>query len=528
MRLVAGLAVLLSALGFATAALAHASLILAEPGDGSMVSQAPKTVILRFNEPVTPASIKLIDSTGKARDDVSVSAHDNVVEIGMPDSLHGTQLVSYRVVSADGHPVGGSLVFSIGMPFNEITPPPDPSAARDTLIWLARIGVYIGLFAGVGGVFFAVWIARARSASRVTFAALAIGFASAAGACGLQGLDLLGLMPADILTAAPWKAAAATSLLPSLLVAAAAMTLAMVALRDISRGSARLLSATAMLGVGAALAASGHASTAQPQWLTRPMVFLHGAGVAFWVGALGPLAAMTRRPAAPLLMVLNRFSRAAVPVVAGLALTGLVLAVVQLVSVRALIETNYGLILLTKLAMVIGLLCLAALNRFRLTPQLARNPLDTKILSRSIVLECVVAVGILAVVAGWRFTPPPRSLVTAVVRPLAIHIHTDAAMFQVLISPGSIGKDNFVLQLMEGDASPLVAKEATLILSLPERGIEPLERAAKLGADGYWQVRDVPIPYPGRWHIRIEALVTDFRKVTLEDDFDVPQRASGR
>jgi copper transport protein len=48
-----------------------------------------------------------------------------------------------------------------------------------------------------------------------------------------------------------------------------------------------------------------------------------------------------------------------------------------------------------------------------------------------------------------------------------------------------------------------------------------LQRTATLGSDGNWQVADVPIPYPGRWHIRIEALVTDFRKVALEDDFDV-------
>ena len=25
----------------------------------------------------------------------------------------------------------------------------------------------------------------------------------------------------------------------------------------------------------------------------------------------------------------------------------------------------------------------------------------------------------------------------------------------------------------------------------------------------------------GRWHMRIDALVTDFDKITLEDDFDV-------
>ena len=251
------------------------------------------------------------------------------------------------------------------------------------------------------------------------------------------------------------------------------------------------------------------------------MVFLHGIGVAFWVGALAPLAAMAKQKAASLPVILNRFSRIALPVVAAIALTGLGLAVVQLESVRALVETSYGMILSVKLVLVACLLGLAALNRFRLTPQLVLKPLDTSALARSILLECIVTAGILAVVAGWRLTPPPRALVKAAVKPLAIHIHTDEAMFQVLISPGAVGKDDFVLQLMKGDATPLAAKEATLILSLPERGIEPWQRTATLGADGYWQVADVPIPYPGRWHMRIEALVTDFRKVALEDDFDV-------
>ena len=152
---------------------------------------------------------------------------------------------------------------------------------------------------------------------------------------------------------------------------------------------------------------------------------------------------------------------------------------------------------------------------------------DTRPLVRSILVECVVVVAILAVVAGWRFTPPPRALAAAAVTPLAIHIHTEHAMFQVLISPGRVGTDSFVLQLMNGDGSLLPAKEATLTLSLPERGIEPLERRALLGADGYWHVRDVPLPLAGRWHLRIDALVTDFEKITLEDDFDVPRRIEG-
>lgn len=51
-----------------------------------------------------------------------------------------------------------------------------------------------------------------------------------------------------------------------------------------------------------------------------------------------------------------------------------------------------------------------------------------------------------------------------------------------------------------------------------------IERAATRGADGYWHVSDVPIPHPGRWHMPIEALVTDFEKITLEVELDVPQR----
>jgi copper transport protein len=109
----------------------------------------------------------------------------------------------------------------------------------------------------------------------------------------------------------------------------------------------------------------------------------------------------------------------------------------------------------------------------------------------------------------------------ATAAPLAIHIHSERAMFQVLISPGTVGTDSFVLQLMSGEGNLLRAKEATLVLSLPERGIGPLEHKATLGSDGYWHVGDVPIAQPGRWHVRIDAL-TDFQKITLEDDFEVP------
>jgi copper transport protein len=492
-----------------------ASLAASEPRDGAVLTQVPNRVALHFNEKVTAGAVHLIDATGKLRDDASVDAGDETIAVTVPPDLpQGTSVVSYRVISADGHPVAGSVTFSVGAPTATKTPD-SATGGINGLIWLTRIGLYFGLFAGIGSAFFCNWIVRERVASPLMSTALAIGLISAVASLGLQGLDLLGLPLSRLLTSAPWTIALGTSLGPSLLIAIAALGLGIAAMR--SRPAARALSAVAMLGVGLSLAASGHAATAPPQILTRPAMFLHGVGIAFWLGALAPLVALLWSRKGAALPVVNRFSAVAVPVVAVLALSGLTLAVIQLESFGALVTTRYGIILSIKLALVAILLGLAALNRFRFTLMLAHGAVQP--LSRSILLECVVALGVLAVVAGWRFTPPPRSLVPDA--PLAVHIHTDKAMFQVLIAPGRVGTDSFVLQLLNGDGSLLHAKEATLTLSIPARGIEEIERPGVLAADGFWRVDNVPLSVPGRWHMRIDALVTDFEKITLEDDFDV-------
>ncbi|MDA9448502.1 MULTISPECIES: copper resistance CopC/CopD family protein [Bradyrhizobium] len=517
MRLFAALATLLLVAGFASGASAHAALVSVEPASGSMLKAAPKAVELRFNEAVTPGAIRLIDGAGRARNDARVSASGETISVAMPADLpEGTAVVSYRVISQDGHPVTGSVIFSIGMP-TATKPAAADYSGLNALIWLARVGLYVGLFIGVGGVFFARWVAWSMTGMAVPRMALAIGIPSAVASVGALGLDLLGLPLAALATAAPWKVALATSAGPALLVALLAMLLALMALR--SAWYARALAIMALVGVGLSLAMTGHAATAPPEALTRPAIFLHGLGVTIWIGALAPLVALVSKPTIATLAIVNRFSRIAALAVGMLALTGLALAIVQLEKPEALVGTRYGLILSVKLVLVTGLLALAALNRFRLTPALARNETGTPALKRSIVLEGTIALAILAVVAGWRFTPPPRTIVPET--PLAIHIHSDKAMFQVLVSPGKAGANDVVLQLMTGEGTPLAAKEATLTLSLPERGIEPMERRASLGPDGYWHVRKVELPFAGRWHVRIDALVTDFEQITLEDELDV-------
>ena len=119
-----------------------------------MLASAPKAVELRFNEAVTPGAIQLIDGAGRARDDARVTTSGESISVAMPPDLpKGTAVVSYRVISQDGHPVAGSVIFSIGMPTGT-QPPANVERGLNALIWLSRIGLYLGLFVGVGGVFF--------------------------------------------------------------------------------------------------------------------------------------------------------------------------------------------------------------------------------------------------------------------------------------------------------------------------------------------------------------------------------------
>ena len=97
-----------------------------------------------------------------------------------------------------------------------------------------------------------------------------------------------------------------------------------------------------LVAAGAALAASGHASDAEPQWLAQPVVFLHVAAVAVWAGALAPLGLELARRSGEGEIALRRFSRAIPGVVLLLVAGGLVLAVIQLERPAALIDTAYG------------------------------------------------------------------------------------------------------------------------------------------------------------------------------------------
>jgi len=174
--------------------------------------------------------------------------------------------------------------------------------------------------------------------------------------------------------------------------------------------------ALAAAGIAAtSFAWASHAHALATHWHTAASVWpillicLHLLSVAFWLGALGPLLLIAghdpRRLAAPA----ARFGRAAVAVVALLAMAGLALLFMLLGHLSLLWNSSYGGYLMAKLGLVACLLGFAAYNKLRLTPQLlAGDRGAVRRLRMSIRAEMILGALILVVTAALTtLTGPP-------------------------------------------------------------------------------------------------------------------------
>ena len=106
----------LAAALFTSTAGAHASLIGSSPADGEALVSGPSGASLSFDEPVRVLVLSMSGPAGAAipltREAAGSAA---TVRIPLPPDLpQGAYLLSYRVLSADSHPVAGSVAFSVG------------------------------------------------------------------------------------------------------------------------------------------------------------------------------------------------------------------------------------------------------------------------------------------------------------------------------------------------------------------------------------------------------------------------------
>ena len=446
---------------------AHGALKSSVPPAGSHLDRVPREIRLTFNENAERAFTRITlvgaDGTRIGMGPLTIpSDSPRVAFATITDVLRpGVYTVQWQFGGRDGHPVRGSFKFTVAPgavvdtsdvdrarsaadtaaphhPPTSIPDNPDPAAfdAGSPLFAVIRWLTFAGAFLIVGAVAFryAVIGRVSRSGSADGIALIEPALTRSAG-IGLAAAVILFLLTAVRLyaqsvamhgAAAAWDADVVGTMIIGTLWGKAwmlqviAAIVAAVGFAAVRRGrfGGWAVVALGAIALALSLSLSGHAP-ASPRWsaLTVAADSLHVIGAAGWLGSLffvvaAGIVATRRVPAeqrGPSVgIMVNSFSPTAL-VFAGLAgLTGLFAAWVHLQELDALWRSDYGRMLLIKLAVLSVVVGTGAYNWLRVRPRLG-DALGTRRIRRSATVEILVAALVLAVTAVLVATATPAS-----------------------------------------------------------------------------------------------------------------------
>ncbi len=574
-------------LALASPAGAHAIIEQTSPARGVTVEQQPELIQFAFNEPVEGSfgAVRVFDSRGARVDEGELvrPRGDETIGVGMRAGLpDGTYTATYRVISADGHPVAGGFVFSIGVPgaqgrtVAELTAASDVGAVTDTAFGIARGVTYAAIALAIGSLVFllAAWLPALRSTATAAaewleasqrfarrlrlllLVALAAGVLGEAAQIVLQGATAAGTsfwsaLDADVIQEVLDTRFGMVHLLAGCAFAGALALFTIgspvPSLRPATVGSAGLAAPSPLsrptLVVGALLlgfvaltpALAGHASTQDPRALLIPTDVLHVLGMSVWIG--GIVAAVLALPAATralpgeertrlLAAVLSRFSRLALLAVCVLVATGTVQSIMHLADLNDLLDTAFGRAVLIKIGLMLLLIGLGAYNQRRSVPRLRRlaergeSPGGAGVgLRRALRAEMALLAAVLGVTAALVSYPPPS---TADAGPFVTTKSVGPLELQVTVDPAELGRNEMHLYLFRArDGTQFNGtKELRIRMTLPSKDIGPLAARPVKAGPGHYVVPATDFGVKGDWELRFTGRVSEFDQ--YETTVEVP------
>ncbi|WP_460916908.1 copper resistance CopC/CopD family protein [Plantactinospora veratri] len=560
--------------GPARPAAAHAAVVGTVPQQQAVLGFSPTEVTITFSEPVAlvPGRAQVLAPDGKRINDGEASVRDATlrIPIRVADRPLGSYLVSYRVISADSHPVAGSYTFAVGAA--SATPPepadetvrPDVQVAMPTTRYLGYAGLV--LLIGPALLLGLLWPRRLprRGAVRLVRAGVALVAAGTLAGFWTQAPYTSGAGLLDVSAAELWQVLGsdfglALAARLGILALVAALLPPVLAGRA-GRGRVGLLVALGLAGL-ATWPLAGHAAASPTPLASGIAAVIHLAAMSVWLGGLVTLVCFPLRSAHPrvLAVVLPVWSRWAGIAVAWLVAGGVVQAVIEIGAPGALFGTGYGRLVLAKVALLALLLGAAGyarrLVRRRATAALATAPAPAtartellvpagavppptaparpagngdsgaaavagrRRLRRTVGLEVLVGLVVLGVSAVLVQTTPGRNAgieaEIAASDTFAQTLSSPLYTLQFDIYPVQLGPNNTVhAYVYTPEGKPLPAVEWTLTAALPAQGVEPTD-TPMLGVEPHHAVGAVSFPIPGDWELRFTVRTSEIDQATV-------------
>jgi copper transport protein len=520
-------------LGPASPASAHAALVATDPANGTIVPDAPNNVTLTFSESVQLISgkIQILAPDGSRADEGDPQQDGNTVTIPLRSGGgRGTYLVSYRVVSADSHPVGGSITYSVGAASTPPTATQNDTKVDPVVRALIPVGKYLGyaglvLLVGPVLVLALLWPHRLnrRAPAKLVYTGIGLVLGSTLLAVWLQapyayGVGLFGVGVNDI------RDVLGSTFGAVMLVRLGVILAAAVLLRPLLRGSGGESKADlALLGVlgVAALATwplTGHPTASPVAGVSVVVDAIHLASMSVWLGGLVMLVAflLPRASESELGAILPIWSRWAATAVGALILAGIVQALIEVASFKGLVDSTYGILILVKVALAASVIGVAAYSRRLVRARTAEK--GPRTLRRMVLVELSVTAVILGVTAALVQIAPPRTAQAAETAQTSTTVtqtlRNSTMSLQVDVFPATVGNNSVHLYAYTPDNKPLPVVEWTATAELPAKGIEPIQ-VPLLRITDFHAIGDIALPSAGEWTFKFTVRTTDIDQSTL-------------
>ncbi|HEY5155173.1 MAG TPA: copper resistance protein CopC, partial [Acidimicrobiales bacterium] len=288
---------------------AHAVVEASTPSDGQRLVTAPDQVSILFSEPVTAnlGGLRVVDASGKRVDDGQTDGSgSSTLRVGLQSGLSdNTYVISYRVVSADSHPVKGSIVFTVGTGATaDVRGLVGTGAGGDrtfeVLGWASRFLAYAGGLSAAGLAFFLFFLhdggPEAGELARLTRIAAFVGMVGALGTAAAQaalatgrgwsGVFDLGVLQTVLTKNLDWATA----------VLIGGLAVVLLSLELTGSTAQRALAFYGGLGAVLSFVLSGHPTEASNRWVAILSDAVHVSTAAIWLGGLiGLVLVLVRR-----------------------------------------------------------------------------------------------------------------------------------------------------------------------------------------------------------------------------------------
>lgn len=526
---------------------AHANLVASSPADGSSMAASPADVSATFSESISIdlGGLSVRDTDGNRVDEGTSEVDDSGRTLTTklrPDLATGTYVATYRVLSADGHPVNGSFLFGIGT--DVIDAAAGRGDASSDRAWevagaFARFLMYLGALLAAGLAFFLAFLHdqlpdRWKLVPVVRIAAV-VGLLGSIGVMVVQAALLTGRGLGSVAESGVLRSVLGERLGWSIVVLLLGLTAVYLSTNTSRLVLAQSLALYGGLATTVSFSLWGHAVEAPSTWLAVGADAVHTTTAALWFGGLVGMAMVLRRrspqPVASTARILGRFSSMAAVTVVVLFAAGLAMTWIETGgSLSGLTETTYGRLVLTKIAITLGIVAIAAFNRYRLVPSLtntgtddAAAPLLWARLTRTVRVEALALVAVLAFTAVLVNVTPARTELEVAPKTVSLSQPVAEGSVALAVSPALAGVNTMVIQYTGADGqADDVANTLTIEFFLPSAQLGPITRQVIKSGPGRFVLEGPELSLRGTWDITLKVRTGDFTQE--QSRFQVPIR----